>query len=189
MEMKLAEIAERIRSLRESLEISLVDAAAYCGLSADEYALLESGATDFTFTFLYRCAELFGVDMVELLTGDQPKLSFYSVVRKGDGLPIKRREGFTYLHLAHRFKGKEAEPFLVTAPYRPEEQDGPIPLSRHEGQEFDYILQGSLKIALEDHVEILNPGDAIYYDAGHGHGMIATGGSDCVFLAVVLKKN
>ncbi len=189
MEMKLAEIAERIRSLRENLEISAADAAVYCGLTAEEYAQLESGTADISFTFLYRCAELFGVDMVELLTGEQPKLSFYSIIRGGEGLPIKRREGFTYQHLAHRFKGKEAEPFLVTAPYRPEEQGVPIPRSSHEGQEFDYILQGSLKVALEDHAEVLHQGDAIYYDSGHGHGMIATGGSDCVFLAIVLKKN
>ena len=34
---------------------------------------------------------------------------------------------------------------------------------------------------------ILNPGDSVYYDSGHGHGMIATGGEDCQFLAIVLK--
>ena len=42
---------------------------------------------------------------------------------------------------------------------------------------------------MEDHIEILHEGDAIYYDSGHGHGMIATGGKECVFLAVVLKKD
>ena len=76
----------------------------------------------------------------------------------------------------------------LTAPYSDEDQDKPITLSTHEGQEFDYIISGSLKVAFEDHVEILNAGDAVLYNSAHGHGMIATGGEDCVFLAIILKK-
>jgi oxalate decarboxylase/phosphoglucose isomerase-like protein (cupin superfamily) len=34
----------------------------------------------------------------------------------------------------------------------------------------------------------LEPGDAIYYNSSHGHGMVATGGEDCIFLAVVMKE-
>lgn len=126
--------------------------------------------------------------MIELLTGDNPRLSFYSIVRKGEGLPMKRRTGFSYSHLGYRFKDKYCEPFLVTAPYSDEDQDKPITLSTHEGQEFDYIISGSLKVAFEDHLEILNAGDAVLYNSAHGHGMIATGGEDCVFLAIILKK-
>ena len=55
-------------------------------------------------------------------------------------------------------------------------------------EEFDYILEGDLKVQLEDHCEILHAGDAIYYNSGHGHGMIATGGKECRFIAVVLKE-
>jgi len=40
---------------------------------------------------------------------------------------------------------------------------------------------------MEGHTEYLHEGDAIYYDSGHGHGMIATGGEECVFLAIVMK--
>lgn len=60
----------------------------------------------------------------------------------------------------------------MTAPYFEEEQEAPIHLSTHVGQEFDYIISGSLKVAMEDHIEILHAGDAIYYDSGPGtrHG-------------------
>lgn len=184
---QLQEIAERITALREIMEIPVEDMARAAGVSQEEYLACETGKTDFSFTFLYNCARRFGVDIVELLTGEKPRLSFYSVVRAGDGLNIKRRAGFTYNHMAYRFTGKVAEPFVVTAPYSEEEQDRPIHLSRHEGQEFDYILSGTLKVQMEDHTEYLHAGDAIYYDSGHGHGMIAAGGEPCVFLAVVLK--
>ena len=186
MDQRIMEIAERIRELRDVLEISVADMAAQLGTPEAEYREYEAGNLDFSFTFLYRCAQIFHVDIVELLTGEVPKLSFYTVVRAETGLPIKRRKGFSYHHLAYRFKGKMAEPFLVTAPYSEEAQNEPMALSYHAGQEFDYVLEGSLKVQLEDYVEILHPGDAIYYDSGHGHGMVATGGSACTFLAFVI---
>lgn len=189
MEDKIMAIAQRIKTLREILEISVEDAAKATDLTCEEYLCREAGKDDFSFTFLYKCADLFGVDIVEILTGDSPKLSFYSIVRRGQGLPIQRRKGFTYHHLAYLFEHKLCEPFLVTAPYNAQEQDQPIHLSYHEGQEFDYILKGSLKVAMEDHIEVLGEGDSIYYNSGHGHGMIATGGEDCVFMAVVLKPH
>ncbi|MBC8569614.1 helix-turn-helix domain-containing protein [Zongyangia hominis] len=188
METQIFEIAERIKTLRDIMGFSVEQMAEGTGVTAEEYADMEAGKSDFSFTFLYKCAEMFGVDIVEILTGDRPKLSFYSITRSGKGLPIKRRKGFNYQHMASRFRSKVAEPFLVTAPYFEEEQTAPIKLSTHEGQEFDYIISGSLKVAMEDHIEVLHEGDAIYYDSGHGHGMIATGGKECVFLAVVLKK-
>ena len=188
MEAKLVEIAMRIRELREILEITPEQAAQATNTSIEEYLSCENGQKDFSFTFLYQCAKLFGVDMVELVTGENPRLSFYSIVRKDEGLPIKRRAGFNYQHLAYLFKNKTCEPFLVTAPYSESEQDQPIHLSYHTGQEFDYILEGDLKVQLEDHCEILHAGDAIYYNSGHGHGMIATGGKECRFIAVVLKE-
>ena len=91
MEAKLVEIAMRIRELREILEITPEQAAQATNTSVEEYLSCESGQKDFSFTFLYQCAKLFGVDMVELVTGENPRLSFYSIVRKDEGLPIKRR--------------------------------------------------------------------------------------------------
>jgi len=188
MELQVREIAERIRALRDILDLSEKEMAEHIGCTVEEYKNAEQGETDFSFTFIYKCAEKFGVDMIELLTGDNPRLSFYTIVRKDKGLPMKRRSGFNYYHLGYNLKGKVCEPFLVTAPYSEEEQDKPIKLSTHKGQEFDYVLKGSLKIAFEDHIEILNEGDCALYDSGHGHGMIATGGEDCVFLAITMKR-
>ena len=187
METRIKEISERIKGLRDIIGYSVEEMARATDLSPEEYLSAESGELDFTFTFLYACAKKFGVDMVELLTGENPLLGFYSIVRKNEGLDLKRRAGFRYQHVGYKFKDKLAEPFVVTAPYRAEEQEQPIHLSQHAGQEFDFILKGQLKIQLEGHTEILNEGDAIYYDSGRGHGMIAAGGEACEFLAIILK--
>ncbi|MDR3687459.1 MAG: XRE family transcriptional regulator [Coriobacteriia bacterium] len=187
MEPRIADIAGRIRSLREDSGLTLQEMAEASGLTVAEYSQMEAGEQDPTFTVLYRCAEKLGVDIVDLLTGEGPHLTGYSVVRSGRGLSMKRRAGFEYQHLAPTFKDKLAEPFFVTAPFSQAEQDAPIALSRHAGQEFDYIVSGTLRFAYDGHVEELAPGDAVYYDSGRGHGMIAVGGEPCTFLAIVLK--
>lgn len=187
MEPNIKEVAGRIRALREDLDLTMQEMADAAGLTVAEYALQESGENDLSFTFLYRCANRFGVDVIELLTGENPHLTSYSLTRAADGLSIKRRAGFEYLHKAPHFRHKLAEPFLVTAPYLEEEQDKPIHLSSHKGQELDCIISGKMRFAYEDHIEELEAGDFLMYDSGRGHGMIAIGGEPCVFLAIVIK--
>jgi len=184
----IKEIAERINALRTLSDVSEADMASATGETLESYLQYERGEKDFSFGFLYHCANKLEVDMIDLLTGENPHLSEYALVRQGSGLPIKREEGFDYYHLAARFKNKLAEPFLVKASYREEEQSRPIELASHEGQEFDFVLTGRLRFTYEGHIEELEPGDCVYYNSGKPHGMIATGGEDCTFLAMVLKK-
>jgi len=183
----IMEIAQRISELRQIVGLSQEELAQAAGESLESYIEYEEGKKDFPFGFIYHCSETLGVDMVELLTGENPHLSGYTLVRKDEGLPIKRLEGFDYFHLAARFKNKFAEPFLVRAPYREYQQSQPIELASHAGQEFDFVLSGRLRFTHNGHIEELNPGDSVFYNSGTPHGMIATGGEDCLFLAMVIK--
>ena len=186
-EPNIKEVAGRIRALREDFDLTMQEMADATGRSVAEYAAQESGEQDLSFTFLYKCAKKLGVDVIELLTGETPHLKGYSLVRAGDGLSIKRRAGFEYLHKAPHLGNKLAEPFVVTAPYIEEEQDKPIHLSYHKGMELDYIISGKLRFAYEENIEEVGPGDTLMYDSGRGHGMIAIGGEPCVFLAIVMN--
>ena len=187
----IANIALRLRALREDENIRIAEMAAACEMTPEEYEVLETGTVDFSFTTLYHAANKLGIDMIDLVTGDSPNLSGYSIIRSGEGLSIKREAGFEYLHLAPTFKNKLAEPFLVTAPYIAGEQDQPIPTASHEGQEMNFILSGQLRFAYEDsfglRTEDLAAGDTLLYDSGREHGMIAIGGESCTFLAIVFK--
>jgi len=187
MESYRGEVVTRIRTLREDLGISMEHMAEATGRTVEQYEAQEAGSEDLSFTFLYKAARRLGVDVIELLTGESPHLTHYSIVRKGEGLHIRRREGFEYLHQAPFFKNKFCEPFIVTAPYIEEEQTKPIHLSMHSGQELDFIISGHLRFAYEERIEEAGPGDTLLYDSGRGHGMIAIGGEPCVFLAVVMK--
>ena len=74
------------------------------------------------------------------------------------------------------FKKKLAEPYYVTYEYSEELQNKPIHLTKHSGQEFDFILSGRLKVQVGEHIEVLNEGDSIYYNSSSPHGMIAVDG-------------
>lgn len=188
MEQKIREVAERIKALREIFGISEEDMAEKTDVSLEEYRKLEEGRSDFNFTFIFKCAKTLNVEVTDLLEGTSPKLSAYSITRKGEGLPIARRKGFIYNGLAPLFKEKLAEPFIVKAPYDKSSENEKIHLSTHEGQELDIIQKGSLKVQINDHIEILNEGDSIYYDSGMPHGMVAVNG-DCEFIAIVMNPD
>ncbi len=180
-------VSGRIRALREDSGLTMQEMAKATGRSVAEYAAQESGEQDMSFTFLHKCARELGVDVVDLITGESPNLKGYSLVRAGNGLPIGGNEKFEYLHMAPNLKHRLAEPFVVTIPYLEKEQDQPIHLSYHEGQELDFVISGRMRFAYEDKTEEAGPGDLLMYDSGRGHGMIAIGGEPCIFLAIVIK--
>lgn len=184
---RIAEIAERIAATRDLCSFTPEEMAESTDTTVQQYLEIESGKREFDFTFLYKCAKKFGVDIVELLKGDNPHLDEFTIVHDGDGLSLQRAFGFEYYHLASDFKGKISEPFLVKAKYRPEEQNTPIHTTKHSGQEFDYVLRGSLKFHYDGHEENLIAGDSVYYNSGKPHGMIATSRDGCDFIAIVMK--
>ena len=187
LKTQLAEVAERIRTMREITGLSLDEMAKCTGVSREEYEQCEAGEKDFSFTFIYKCAQRFGIDPTDLIKGVSPTLSTYTVNRRGDGLPITRRQGFKYLNMAPLFKNKTAEPFFVTMPYEESQQNVAIKLSTHAGQEFDIVIKGTMKMQVGSHIETLHAGDSIYYNSATPHGMIATGGEECQIYAIVLK--
>ena len=119
-------IASRLRELRLISGKSTKEVASIIDVPEETYVKCESGESDFSFTFLHNCAKVFGVDITSLMTGDESRLSTFSVVRRGEGLPLERRKGFKYNHLASFFKGRMSEPFLVCARYSEEENQRPI---------------------------------------------------------------
>ena len=183
----LHEISMRLKGMRDTLDISVADMAAATGVTTAEYERFETGERDFPFTFLYRAANRFGITLTDLMTGESPHLSGYSLVRSGEGLPIARRQGFSYLHVASLFRDRIAEPFVVVAPYEAGAETATIQLNSHDGQEMDFVLSGILRVRIGEHEETLREGDTIYYDSSKPHGMVAVGGTPCRFLAVVLS--
>ena len=180
---QLAEIGARLAGLREIIGFTPGEMAMKMKMPEAEYIKYESGEVDFSFSFLYNAANLLGVDVLDLMSGESPKLSVCCLVRKGEGYDIARRKAYEYKHLAYTFRGKKSEPFLVSVEPKP---DGEPALHSHDGQEFDYMLEGSMTFLLGDKRMALNAGDSVYYDSSVPHAMKADG-QTARFLAVVMK--
>ena len=184
---KIKEMAGRIRALRELEGLTVEDMAEKTKLSVEEYIACETGDRDLAFAFIYRCAMVLGVDVTALIEGSTPKLKSYTVTRAGGGQQVSQAHGMTYYNLAYAFRNRIAEPLYVHSVYDPEAEKRDIELITHAGQECDIIISGKLKVQVGDHVEILGPGDSIYFDSDTPHGEVAVGGEDCIFYAIVLN--
>lgn len=187
MQEQLKEVAQRIKNLREIMGVSVEDMAKNVEVSLEDYKEYESGNKDFSFTFIYKCAHCFNVDPTDLLQGSSPRLSSYEITRRGGGLPITRAEGLTYKNLASLFKNKIAEPYYVKIPYSEEEQHTPMMMSRHNGQEFDIVIKGTVAVRIGENEDVLHAGDSIYYNSSTEHGLRAIGGEDAEIYAVVMN--
>ena len=183
---KLMEVAQRIREMREIFGMTESEMAQKTEVSVEEYCQYEAGKLDFPFTFIHKCSLAFGIGITDLLEGQSAHLSSYTVTRKGMGQETAKEDGIQIQNLAPLFRKKIAEPYWVRYEYSKELQDKPIHLTKHSGQEFDFVMQGRLKIQIGDNVEYLEAGDSIYYNSSTPHGMIAVDGEDCLFVAVVL---
>ena len=187
LDFKIKEMAGRIRALRELEGFSVEEMAVKTGVSAAEYVECESGKSDLNFAFIYRCAMALNVNVTDIIEGYSPTLKSYTVTRFGSGQKVSQAHGMTYYNLAYAFRDRIAEPLYVRSVYDPAAEQKDIELTTHAGQECDLIISGKLKVQVGEHTEVLGPGDSIYFDSDKPHGMIAVGGEDCVFYAIVLN--
>ena len=184
---KIGEMAGRIRELREIEGLTTYEMAAKTDVTQEEYIACESGSRDLNFAFIYRCALALGVDVTDIIEGHSPTLKSFTVTRSGEGQEIANAHGMTYYNLAYAFQNRIAEPLYVRSAYDESAQNRDIELTTHEGQELDLVLSGSLLVQVGEHRTTLQAGDSIYFDSATPHGMIAVGGADCEFYAIVLN--
>ena len=187
LDFKIREMAARIRELREIEGLSPEEMAQKTGVDVAEYIRCESGESDLNFAFIYRCAMTLNVNVTDIIEGQSPTLKSFTVTRAGAGQKIAQAHGMTYYNLAYAFQNRIAEPLYVRSTYDPEAQQRDIELTTHAGQECDLVVEGQLMVQVGEHREVLGPGDSIYFDSDTPHGMIAVGGKDCVFYAIVLN--
>ena len=188
-ETQLLEIAQRIREMREILGYSVEKMANLTDVNADTYRSFETGSADLPFSFMHKCAKVFGVEITDLLEGHSAKLSGYTVTRRGKGLITAKEDDITIQDMAPMFRQKLATPYWVTYQYSEQLQNLPIHTTTHAGQEFDLVVKGSMRIRIGDHEEVLHEGDSIFYKSSTPHGMIAIDGQECVFLAMIMVSD
>jgi mannose-6-phosphate isomerase-like protein (cupin superfamily) len=182
MNEQIKQIAERLRGLRDSLELSIWEMAKRCEKTPEEIQTYEGGESDIPMSFLFDVAQHLGMDTSTLISGEEPRMKSYFLTRSGKGVSVERNRVYKYQALASGFKHPKSEPFEVTV----EPNELKMHLNSHEGEEFDYVLEGRLLIHFNGKDLILNPGDSIYFNSSYPHGMKALDNQPVKFLAIIL---
>ena len=159
MTERIQQIAERIREVRENSGLAPQAVADGLHVPLSVYNPYETAKSDIPISVLYEMARVFEVDLTDLLTGSSPKLHSYCLVKQGEGIEIERYKGYKFQSLAYNFVNKKIEPLLVLI--EPEENKK-TSLVTHTGQEFNYCLEGEIKVIFGGKEIQLNPGDSLY---------------------------
>ena len=184
MQEKIKEIASRVKELREISDISAEEMAGRLNIDTGTYQIYEAGEADIPASILYGISSELKVDMSVLLKGEDPRMHVFTVTRKDKGISVERRKEYKYQSLAANFVHKKAEPFVVKVEPKPE--GAKISMNSHPGQEFDFVLEGTLKVVIHNNEIVLEEGDSIFFDSNYPHGMAAVGGKSAKFLAVIM---
>jgi len=183
-------IGTRVRELREKNHYTLQDLAVKTGIEEQMLARIE--AHDFIppIATLIKLAGVLNVGVAWFFQ-DKTSSDKVAVTRRGERMRIMRRphhiEGevdYIYESLEIRKVQKHMEPFMVEFPVGDTSE---MVFTSHEGEEFLYLLEGTLEFRSGDKIEILNPGDGIYFESDIDHGFRCLGGVPAKALAVVWK--
>jgi quercetin dioxygenase-like cupin family protein len=183
MPNELLQIGKRIKELREISGVSVETLSKEFSVPSKLYSQYESGEMDIPVGFLHQVAMKFNVDLTALITGEEPKLKIYSITRKNSAPSIDRRKEYKYQDLGYNFINKRAEAFLVTVDPKDEKEE--VNVYSHPGQEFNYVIEGTMKLFLNNQEIILNEGDSIYFDSGYKHAMRSMNNKQAKFLALI----
>jgi mannose-6-phosphate isomerase-like protein (cupin superfamily) len=183
MDTDFKQIGLRVKGLRESCDITREELAAEMDVPVETYIAWEDSGADIPISAVYHIANRFGVDLTEILTGTAGKLDTYQVVKAGQGRNVNRFPGYDYRDLAWLFSHKIVQPLLVTM--HPE--DEPAPLVTHTGQEFNFVLEGTVVVTFDDRELVLESGDSIYFNPAHPHGQRCGGDCPARFVTIIAE--
>ena len=184
VEMK---VGERIRELRETKGLSLKEMGDLTGFSTALLSQMENHLISPSLGTLIKISRALEVQLGYFF-GEDPGEP-YAIVRKDERKKVSRfaskngvKYGYSYESLGFEKKDRHMEPFLVTLE--------PATLkstktSIHEGEEFIFVLEGEMEVTLDNHTDILYPGDSIYYDSTIPHRVQCRKDKETKILAVL----
>ncbi|MFZ2446923.1 MAG: XRE family transcriptional regulator [Syntrophobacteraceae bacterium] len=185
-------IGTQVRELRVKNRYTLQDLAAKTGLDKEMLDQIESHAFIPPIATLVKLAGALNVNVAYFFQ-DKAGSDKIAVTRRDERVRITRRphhlEGevdYIYESLEIRKARKQMEPFMVEFPVKDTSE---MVFTSHQGEEFLYLLEGVLEFRTDDHVEILNPGDGIYFESDVSHSFRCLGEAPAKALVVVWRKS
>ena len=181
-------VGKALQRLRKHNGWTLAVVSAKTGVAISTLSKIENNQSSPNYDVLVRLAEGLGVDFVELFKGRSFSTfapGSRTVNRAGDSIRYDTPLG-EYHVLSSELAKKTLQPMLVCVPKGKQE---PEILSNHGGEEFIYVLKGSLKFHMEPYRPmVLEQGDSVHFDGVMPHGFVAEGGEDAWILSICLSE-
>ena len=188
-------VGKRIQRMREVQDLSVAQVAQLTGLDADFLEAVEQGGAIPSIGVVLKVSRALGSRMGQLIHEGGPRPDIFSIVPAGDGQAVDRQstplpktgQGYIYRSLLSAdMRGQGMEPFLVT--FEPEAAST-VEAMTHEGEEFIYVLSGTLELVYEDDTYTLKKGDSLYIDHSWPHAIRGIGKTPPQALAVIYSKD
>ena len=176
-------IGSALQRLRKKNNLTLAAVSAKTGVAISTLSKIENNQSSPNFDVLTRLADGLGLDLIALM-GE----SFYTfahgartITRADEGVRYETPLG-AYEALSGEIAMKALQPVLVRIPAG---RSKPLAMSSHAGEEFIYILRGTVLFEMEPYAgTVLEQGDSVHFDSLMRHGFVAVGGKDALVLSV-----
>lgn len=180
------EVGRNIKRLREEASLSRAELAEHTGVEETQLTRMEEQGEEGPVSLLLKIASIFRCDLHTLLYGAEVSTRKVLLTRREERKKVERRVHFDYESLAPSFPGRHMEPFMVDVYPAEKDREGcPVmEFSSHQGEEFHYVMEGTLRIRIGEDDHLLNPGDSIYFDSSLPHALTGEGGTSRVMVQV-----
>lgn len=178
LDRTLDTVGPRLKQLRQRRDVTLVDLAEETGISTSTLSRLEAGLRRPTLEQLLPLARVYGVTLDELV--DAPPTGNPRIAMR----PISCDDGSVILPLTRSPGGIQAYKFVLPTG----DDDAEPDLRTHEGYDWAYVLNGTLRLVLGEHDLILKPGEAAEFDTRTPHWFGATSSGPVEFLSLIGKQ-
>ena len=188
LEVKALKIGSKVRELRQKKHYTLQDVAAKTGLSKPFLSQIENDHVVPPVATLLKLARAFDVGLAYFFQ-DEVGIDRIAITRRDERLRVERRPhhrkgevNYIYEALDTKKTNKHMEPFLVEFPVQDTSE---MIFMNHEGEEFLHVLEGTLEFRSTDRLEVLEPGDSIYFESELSHSFRCLGENSARAIVVV----
>jgi quercetin dioxygenase-like cupin family protein len=169
-------VGKKIKKVRTQKKITLDQIANDTGCSIDYLKRLEACQEMPPVGTLLQIAKALQIDSGDLLKEDQEirdaRIDAYQ----------KRTRDYAYTTLTPGAENKHLKAFLITIEAMQTHKGVGY---QHEGEEFVYVVKGTVEVTVGDHVNRLKKGDSLHFNSGIQHMMRNVGKQDAEMVVVV----
>ena len=180
------EIGKRIKMLREQKGLSIEELSNLTGFDVEFLANIETNKVQPQLGTVIKLSKALDSAFSRLISGTGDKI--YSITRKNEQKTVSRstaqkgkKQVYIYKSLAPEVKGRHMEALIVQLEENPDKE-----VSVHDGEEFIYVLDGTIVLNIGEDTYDLEPGDSAYYLSTTPH-LVASKKGKATILAVLYE--